>query len=613
MITPSESGGGRLARTLARFVGSQESSSALRASGSRLLKASVRQAPVMAAGLVVVAIGSVATALLVPGAVAAAIDAAAQGRELTHALVMLAVLIGAATVVDALDGLIGAYYGSALTAQLRHRLLGRVLALGVSGQRRFPAGDLLSRLTGNAGSPANFLPLLLSAVSTLLIALGAVVGLALIDWRLAVAFLVGVPPAVILVRMFVATAGNSFVRYQQLLAAIMNGLLDALGGVRTILASGTSRKEIDRILQPLPELHSTGRAVWVVQGQASWRLGLLVPMLQVLVLSVGGFALTSGDITAGQLLAAVSYVSMALGSVGLVDALISLLGIQVGAGRVGEVLEAEPDVPPPLVAVPVPPGPGRLELREVTVRMGERTILDQLNLSVPAGTSVAIVGRSGTGKSLLVSLAGRLLDPDQGVVLLDGVPVAQLELPALRQAVTYAFERPALLGTTVHDMIAYSRPEASRDEVTAAATAAQADRFIRLLPAGYDTPLSQAPMSGGERQRLGLARAILTRARVVVLDDATSSLDTATEVRVAVALQRVLAGRTSLVVAHRAGTAARADLVAWLDGGRIRALARHDVLWSDPGYRAVFTTEQDTAPRAGLTPATAVAGKGAQV
>jgi ATP-binding cassette subfamily B protein len=152
-----------------------------------------------------------------------------------------------------------------------------------------------------------------------------------------------------------------------------------------------------------------------------------------------------------------------------------------------------------------------------------------------------------------------------------------------------------LLGATIHDMIAYGRPGASRAEVEAAAGVAQADRFIRLLPKGYDTPLAQAPMSGGELQRLGLARAILTRARIIVLDDATSSLDTATEAKVAEALARVLAGRTSLVVAHRAMTAARADLVAWLDAGRIRALAPHLALWSDPSYRAVFTVGVDTA------------------
>lgn len=579
-------------KKFAQMAGPRVPTDAVRASGSRLLKQCVRQSPVMAAALALVTLGGVATTVLMPSALGAAIDAVTNGTGLTRALVMLAILIGAATVVDALDGLIAAYYGSSLTAKLRHRLVRHALTLGVPGQRRFPAGDLLSRLTVNAGTPAVFLPLLLSAGSTLLIAAGAVVGLALIDWRLAVTFGVGVPPTIALVQLFIVQASSPFARYQELLAAVITRLLDALRGIRTIRASGTSRQEIDRILQPLPGLHATGRQVWAAQGQANWRLGLLAPVLQVLVLSVGGFLLTTGDVTAGELLAAASYAGMALGAVGLLDALISLLNTQVGAGRVNEVLEAQPAVSPPGVAVPVVRGPGRLTLRNVSVRMGQRTILDQLDLSVPAGTSVAVVGRSGTGKSVLVSLVGRLLDPDDGEVLLDGVPVSRLELTALRAAVTYAFERPALLGATVYDMIAYARPEASRAEVAAAAASAQADRFIRLLPEGYDTPLTRAPMSGGELQRLGLARAILVGAQVLVLDDATSSLDTATEVQVTQALERVLANRTSLVVAHRTATAARAELVAWLDAGRIRALAPHRVLWSDPDYRAVFAVDE---------------------
>ncbi len=611
-------GRGRLWAARASLAGPTASSDALRAAGSRLLRQSASQAPVMALALVALALVGVVTTLLMPSALADAIDAVTAGTQLSGALLRLVVLIALATTVDALNELIGAYYGSSLTARLRHRLLGHALALGLPGQRRFPAGELLSRLTGNAGAPASFLPLLISAASTLLVSVGAVIGLALIDLRLAIVFLLGVPPAIVIVRLFVAKAGGQFVRYQELLAAVVTRLLDALQGVRTIRASGTTQREIDRIVEPLPELHDAGRQGWIYQGQVSWRLGLLRPIAQVLVLAVAGFALTSGDITAGQMVAAAAYVSLAMGSVGLVNVLVSFLSIQVGAGRVAAVLDTQPAAPAPTHPVPVPTGGGRLELRGVTVRTGERVLLDHLDLSVPAGTSVALVGASGTGKTVLVSLIGRLVDPDEGEVLLDGTPVSRMELAALRRTVTYAFERPALLGATVHDMIAYARPGASRAEVEHAARVAQADRFIRLLPQGYDTPLAQAPMSGGELQRLGLARAILTRARVVVLDDATSSLDTATELKVAQALRRVLAGRTSLVIAHRGATAARADLVAWLDGGRIQALAPHHLLLSDPSYRAVFAGGADTAGETtalgdGLTPAAAAAaGAGEQ-
>ncbi|NUP01050.1 MAG: ATP-binding cassette domain-containing protein, partial [Nonomuraea sp.] len=206
------------------------------------------------------------------------------------------------------------------------------------------------------------------------------------------------------------------------------------------------------------------------------------------------------------------------------------------------------------------------------------------DLTIPGGTITAVVGRSGSGKSLLAVLAGRLADPERGDVLLDGVPLRDLTRDALRSAVGYAFERPVLVGDTIADALT---PPAGA-AVGEAAEAARADAFVRRLPAGYDTPLAEAPMSGGERQRLGLARAFAQGERLLVLDDATSSLDTVTEREVGRALTDDPRGRTRLVAAHRVATAARADQVVWLDEGRVRAVGPHHVLWRDPAYRAVF-------------------------
>jgi len=594
-------------RQLLGLRSTHASATALRATGNRLLRLSLGRSRVMVALFGAVTLVGVAATVGMPGVLAAAIDAVGDRERLHRLLVLLAAVFAVITAAAALEGLLGSYWGSHVTAWLRHRLVARALVLGVPGQHRFPPGELLSRLTENAASPAGFLPLFVSAAATLLTAIGAVLALMLIDLWLGLVFLAGVVPAVILLRRFVTQASEPFLRYQQLLAAILTRLMDARRGIRTIRASGTLERDVERILLPLPELHRTGEQMWAVQRQVSWQLSLLAPVLQVLVLSVGGFLLTAGAITPGQLVAAAAYAGMALGAVGLFDALVALLGCQVGAGRVGEVLEATPTVAPPAQPVVPSPGPGRVELRGLGVRLEGRVVLDRLDLSIPPGASLAVVGGSGTGKTVLTSLIGRLLDPDEGQVLLDGHPVDRLELAALRRTVTYAFERPALLGTTVHDMISYGRPEASRSEVMAAAVAAQADRFIRSLPDGYDTALACAPMSGGELQRLGLARAVLADARVVVLDDATSSLDTATEVRVVEALERVLAGRTCVVVAHRATTAARMDLVAWLDAGRVRALAPHRVLWADPCYRAIFAADGPTAAGNGVDPAAATA------
>jgi len=233
------------------------------------------------------------------------------------------------------------------------------------------------------------------------------------------------------------------------------------------------------------------------------------------------------------------------------------------------------------------------------VRSGDRVILDGLDLDIPAGVTAAVVGPSGSGKTTLAALAGRLAEPDEGEVILDGTAVSALLPSELRRGVSYAFAQPACLGRTVADDIGYGAQHLARDDIERAARMARAHDFIRRLPGGYDAPMAVVQLSGGERQRLGIARAIAAGARVLVLDDATSSLDTATEAQVNEAILALRAARTTLIVAHRAATAARADTVVWLEEGRVRGLAPHGQLWRDPAYRAVFSSEapQVTEPQ----------------
>ncbi|WP_255205167.1 ABC transporter ATP-binding protein [Actinomadura sp. BRA 177] len=184
----------------------------------------------------------------------------------------------------------------------------------------------------------------------------------------------------------------------------------------------------------------------------------------------------------------------------------------------------------------------------------------------------------------------------EGEVLLDGTPLPRLTRPALRREIGYAFARPALFGATVRDALAFGPTHPPDAQLIESARAARADTFIRRLPNGYDTPLSDAPMSGGELQRTGLARAFAHAGRILILDDATSSLDTVTEVEITDAVLTRYADRTRLIIAHRASTAARTDLVAWLENGHLRALAPHTTLWTNPDYRAIFTAPAKDEP-----------------
>lgn len=577
----------------ARFVTADLPQEEDGAAGGKLLRECARLAPLSSGLLVLATVASSVASLLLPATVASAIDAAGRGVGVGGVLLATVIVLAILTAADAALELADAYYRAAVTARLRKRLVDHLLALGRGGRQRFPAGNALSRLTVDTASPAGFLPLLVTSLVSLVTLVGCVVALALISWWLAVTFVLGVPLALLVVRLFLSDAGEPFLRYQQVQSDIAMRLLDALRGARTIRASGTSGDEIRRILTPLPKLTTAGRQMWATQGKVSWQLLLLVSLLQIAVVCVGGIELAAGWISVGELVASAGYVLLAVNTFEVVDSVVDLLSAYVGATRVATVLatpalpQGDEDAAPAL-------GPGRVELTGISMCRGDRVVLDNLDLTIAGGSSLALVGRSGSGKSVLASLIGGLTEPRSGTIHLDGVAVADLTPQTLRKLVAYAFERPQLLGETIHDVIAYPCV-LPRVDVRRAAEAVQADQFIRRLPRGYDTPLRDVRLSGGEIQRLGLARAICGDARIVVLDDATSSLDTATEREVARALNLLLENRTCLVVAHRAATAARADVVAWLENGRVKALAPHSVLRAEASYRAVFAVGDEEA------------------
>ncbi|MFG2909365.1 ABC transporter ATP-binding protein [Kitasatospora sp. NPDC048286] len=556
-----------------------------RAADSILLRA-VRQAGGWALLLVLAAVGSVLAQVLLPAVVGGAVDSAMSGRTDDGRITACAAVIAVFVLCEVLADLAAGRSSAVGTAWLRRAQLAHLLTLGGRVTARFNPGDLTARLIGSAVDAGAAAEAAVWAALSILPTLTSVVALWLIDPWLALTFLVGMPALVLFLRSYAQDMSVLIARYQKVQGAIAAGFVEALGGMRTIAAAGTMDREVERVLRPLPELSGLGHGFWRAQTKVAGQSALLVPLLEVAVLSVAGFGLAANRVTLGEMLAASRYAALGAG-VGMTAMLLGRLArARAGAGRIQEVL-AEPAMA--YGTGVLPPGPGRLELRAVTMRVDGQVLFQGLDLTVPGGASLAIVGRSGTGKSLLAALAGRLTDPQAGAVLLDGVPLPELSREELRGAIGYAFERPALLGGTVGEAIALDDvTETDRPRLSRAAEAACIDAFVDRLPEGYRTDLRGVPMSGGEIQRIGLARAFMHQGRVLVLDDATSSLDTVTEFRVSTALTTELAGRTRLIVAHRASTAARCDLVAWLDGGGIRRIGPHSELWGLPEYRAVF-------------------------
>lgn len=572
-----------------------------------LLVEAVRRAPGWTTVIGAAAMLNAAGSLLLPTALGNTLDAVlttAEPGSLPQAVTWLGVVLAVNIVAEMLSMLADTGGSASATARLRRTLLRSSLVLGPAGQRRFGPGDITARLVTGAASGGRVLSALLSILLGLATAAGAIVALALIDWRPAAALLVGAPLGLLAVRLFMRRISSSLSDYQRTQGEITELLVEALAGIRTIRACGTVETEADRVIEPLPRLAESGLRMWRAQRDVAWSLALMAPLLQVAVLAVCGLGVSAGRITAGDLVAALGYVNLALGAFTHLDGLLGLAQARAGAQRVAEVADAadhaealtESERATALATRPtnglgsaLRPLGIAASLRDVTVLAEDGTrILDRVDLEVPAGRTVAVVGRSGSGKTTLAALFGRLVRPDTGTVSVDGRPVSTMDDLALRAAVAYAFEQPALLGQTVADTIRYGGRTSTSTALVRAATVARADGFIRLLPDGYDTPLDQVPLSGGEAQRLGLARALAQDARLLVLDDATSSLDTATEAEVTAALTEALPGRTRVVVAHRVATAARADLVAWLDEGRLRDVAPHAELWRQPDYRDVF-------------------------
>ena len=563
----------------------REDHRATRRAADRLLLQTSRRGGMPLALLVVTTLTLAAAGLALPFVLGRTVDAVVRDGAPGPWLAWIALLVAGFVICDAVDDVVSGATIARCTAWLRHTLTGHILALGTGPDGRAASAELTSRLVANADDVGRVAPDLVRAAVGVVPAVGGTVALALIDPWLCVTFLAGLPLFALILRTFARSASQQSSRYLETQGTIAARLVDALKGSRTIAAAGTQEREAQRILEPLPDLHRHGMGMWHAQTKIAAQDRVLISLLELAVLAVAGALLAAGRITPGELLAAGQYVVLAAtlrSAIGFVDRLVRC---RAAASRINEVLGK------PAVAygrgAPRPAGHGQLEFRDVSAG-----ILHDLDFVLPAGTLAAVVGRSGSGKSLFAALAGRLRDPDRGEVLLDGVPLRRCSRRALRRAVGYGFERPVLIGDTLGDAIAFGERAPAREQIVAAARAARADEFIRRMPHGYETPLAAAPMSGGEVQRIGLARTFATSRRLVVLDDVAASLDTVTEHHIAQVLTGALGDSTRIVVAHRASTASRADVVIWLDGGTIRAIAPHAELWRDPGYRALFAPDE---------------------
>jgi ATP-binding cassette subfamily B protein len=322
-------------------------------------------------------------------------------------------------------------------------------------------------------------------------------------------------------------------------------------------------------------------------------MSLLPSLGLALILLVGGRQVIDGTLTLGQFTAFYAYLLMLISPMRTLGYTLSAAQRATASGaRIFQILDREPAMPVVAGAPALPPGRGRVTLEHagLTFEGSHRPALSDISIDVPGGRTIADVGAMGSGKTALVSLIPRLYDVTTGSVRIDGADVREVDPVSLRHEIAVVTDDPFLFSATVHDNIAYANPDASREEVQRAARAAQADRFIGELPKGYDTLVGERglTLSGGQRQRIAIARAVLANPRILILDDATSSVDASTEQEIKLALAEVMRGRTTFVIAHRLSTIALAEEIIVLEDGRVAARGDHDeLLETSPLYREI--------------------------
>jgi ATP-binding cassette, subfamily B, bacterial len=579
------------------------------ARAGRFLRPYRRQIVLAALGLVVAAVA----VLTVGQGLRFVVDrgfVASDAAALDHMLGLLLAVIVVMAAATYMRFYHVSWLGERITADLRRSVFNHLVELPPSFYEAMRTGEVISRLINDTtmletliGSSASV------AIRNSLLMIGGLVMLALTSLKLTLLVLAGVPLVVVPIILFGRRVRRLARATQDRIGDVGAFLDESLHEIRVVQAYG--HEEADRRHFSQRVEAAFGTAVNRIRQRA-----LLVAAVIVLVfgavgviLWIGGHDVVAGRLSAGQLSAFVFYAVLVAGAIGSLSEVIGDLQRAAGATeRLFELLTVEPAIRAPRhpVAMPVH-GTGSLSFDDVTFHYPTRpdiAALDRFTLAVRGSEKVALVGPSGAGKTTVFQLLLRFYDPDSGRVRIDGIDIASADPRDLRRQLALVPQDPVIFGTSVLENVRYGRPDAGDTEVRAACDAAYATEFIERMPEGFASPLGErgVRLSGGQRQRIAIARAILADRPILLLDEATSSLDAESERIVQRALERLMAGRTVLMIAHRLATVRHADRIAVMDGGRIVAIGTHEALVRDnPLYARLAALQFATPEHAGAS------------
>lgn len=552
--------------------------------------------------LVAIALTMVSSAvwLAVPMGVRALLDAVFQSDNLAL-LNRMAVLLLILFVAQSLLSFAGTYLlewtGERVVADLRKRLYERMTQHDLHFFSNQRIGDLTSRLTNDVGSirtavTSSLVDLLTQSLSLV----GSVVLMVLLNWRLSALVFVIVPAATLLARYFGSKIRSLSREIQDRLADTTAIAEEALGGVRVVKAFARETHEVEKYGSSVESLFATSRKTVVIRILFSSLIGLLFFGALVAIFWYGGKEVLAGRLTAGDLVAFIFYAFFIARSVGGMSRLYGAFNTAAGASeRIFDLIEAVPTIRDREGARRIGSIDGAVAFENVSFRYDpDVPVLRDVTFAVAPGESVALVGRSGAGKTTLLNLIPRFFEPQEGRVSVDGIDIRDVTLRSLREEISVVPQDVYLFNTTIRENIRYGRLDATDEEVERAAEAANVDDFAEVLPEGYESIIGErgVKLSGGQKQRLAIARAILKNAPILLLDEATSSLDSASEALVQEALDRLMAGRTTFIIAHRLSTVQHADRILVLEDGRIVQTGTHDELAREEGlYRELASLQ----------------------